>query len=593
MTAPSPSAAAAAGTWIWGRGPDLLIGCGLGYALLLPFLLWVGAGFERAAWPLLVGAAINHLIAAPHYGATVLRVYERREERRKYAFFSVWVTLALLALMFTSLHVLWLGSLLLTLYVSWSPWHYAGQNYGLSLLFLRHRGVQVPARCKRLLYASFLLSTFMAVLSIHMERPGVSYAGSVVGPANAYRLLSLGVPRDVGEPLLGLAALAYLGCLVAVAVSLRRSAGWRALAPSALLVGTQALWFSVPALAQHFGAAAERAILLASIWVIAAHSLQYLWITSHFARREGTAGRLGTYWVRATLAGALLSFGPALVLAPALFGSLPYDAGLAVLIFSVVNLHHFILDGAIWKLRDGAVARVLLRARPDPGPARARSWVRPAVYAVGALGLAVNLIDVWERAQLVKPDLEVERVRTGVERLAWLGRESPFARTRLAKQLAQRGDDAEAMAEFRRANQLAPTAEAWRGIGLLHERAEELEEAAEAYEAALALEPERRSLRYRAGAAWLELAEGAEVEPSRAAELRARAIPRLEEVLRAEPDHKKAARRLGRAYAHEGRIEEAIALLESAIAIGKAAGERTTAMERDLQKLREQLDAPV
>ena len=38
-----------------------------------------------------------------------------------------------------------------------------------------------------------------------------------------------------------------------------------------------------------------------------------------------------------------------------------------LLVASVVNLHHFVLDGAIWKLRDGRVARVLLRTAEGPG----------------------------------------------------------------------------------------------------------------------------------------------------------------------------------------------------------------------------------
>jgi hypothetical protein len=37
------------------------------------------------------------LFSTPHYGATILRVYEQRAERRRYAVFSVWATLAIAA----------------------------------------------------------------------------------------------------------------------------------------------------------------------------------------------------------------------------------------------------------------------------------------------------------------------------------------------------------------------------------------------------------------------------------------------------------------------------------------------------------------
>ena len=68
----------------------------------------------------------------------------------------------------------------------------------------------------------------------------------------------------------------------------------------------------------------------------------------------------------------------ALVFAPGILGSLPHEAGLAVLIAAVVNLHHFVLDGVVWKLRDSHVARVLLREVKQPtssaGPTRRRRW---------------------------------------------------------------------------------------------------------------------------------------------------------------------------------------------------------------------------
>ena len=41
------------------------------------------------------------LVAMPHYGATLVRVYESRDDRRAYTIFSVWATLLLLGLFFS------------------------------------------------------------------------------------------------------------------------------------------------------------------------------------------------------------------------------------------------------------------------------------------------------------------------------------------------------------------------------------------------------------------------------------------------------------------------------------------------------------
>jgi hypothetical protein len=42
-------------------------------------------------------------MSGPHYGATLLRVYEERRDRRAYAIFSLWATAVIAAAFTTSL----------------------------------------------------------------------------------------------------------------------------------------------------------------------------------------------------------------------------------------------------------------------------------------------------------------------------------------------------------------------------------------------------------------------------------------------------------------------------------------------------------
>ena len=153
--------------WLYGRWLDLLVGCGLGYVVLVPILLGYGYATGVRTWPVGAEVAFGMLINAPHYGATVLRVYERSEGRTKYRFFAVYVTLALAVLLAAAFRSVWLASALITIYLTWSPWHFAGQNYGLGLMFLRRRGVEVDPVTKRLFYLSFVLSAALAMLAIH------------------------------------------------------------------------------------------------------------------------------------------------------------------------------------------------------------------------------------------------------------------------------------------------------------------------------------------------------------------------------------------------------------------------------------------
>ena len=106
------------------------------------------------------------------------------------------------------------------------------------------------------------------------------------------------------------------------------------------------------------------------------HAAQYLWITSYYARREaagearpaatGTAQRHPRNWRPLAYFGVLIVGGIALFVPGPWLASraFHYDFGASFLIFTaLVNIHHFILDGAIWKLRDGRIASLLLNSR--------------------------------------------------------------------------------------------------------------------------------------------------------------------------------------------------------------------------------------
>ena len=80
-----------------------------------------------------------------------MRVYEHRADRRAYFLFSVVATILLLIVAGVALFRPWLGSVLATVYLSWSSWHYTGQNYGIAVMFLRRRGVDLDRTSQRML----------------------------------------------------------------------------------------------------------------------------------------------------------------------------------------------------------------------------------------------------------------------------------------------------------------------------------------------------------------------------------------------------------------------------------------------------------
>src|SRR5262245_40293778 len=224
--------------WLYGPTTDLLLGAGLGWVISIPVLSLLSGFAGIHDWPAIVAILLGLLISGAHYGATILRVYEQRHDRRKYAFFAVWTTVALCALFVAGANDLLIGSILVALYIVWSPWHFSGQNYGVALMFLRRRGVVVEPSAKRWLYVSFVLSFVMWLFILIGERqvaPGVVARTTVPGAsAMVYELPAFRVPPDVLEIGVPLVALAHVLSLAATGTLLLRNArSARDLAPAA------------------------------------------------------------------------------------------------------------------------------------------------------------------------------------------------------------------------------------------------------------------------------------------------------------------------------------------------------------------------
>jgi hypothetical protein len=509
MTAQSyaPPAAAirpgAAAGWLYGPAIDLLIGAGGIYLVMVPLLIGLDQRGLMTSWPIVAVTLLSLFISGPHYGATILRVYDRREDRRQYALFAIWATAALVALFVAGLHSVLLGSFLVTLYVTWNPWHFSGQNYGISLMFLRRRGVEVDRLTRRLLYASFVCSFLLAILVLHSIAPNAEVAPQSMSSDSIFRFQSLGIPRAVIQPIIWVTAAAYLVALGGAGLLLLRRARPRDLLPVACIALMQSLWFALPAALPTIAQVRLGGPAFTAIWLSAAHSAQYLWVTSFYASQQDRAAAgsggggpaLRNWWARTLLAGSTVTILPGILFAPALLGTVAWDNGLWILLVSVVNLHHFVLDGAVWKLRDGRVARLLLRdvragseAATEPSP-RIR-WGRTVLVGTGIVSLAVALFDLWQRDVVInRAGDDNDAIVVALERLRWIGREPALIHTRIGNRWAQQGRLEDAIGQYRRSLEIHESPEAWRGLGAAHARRGQWQEASVAYRSALALHP--------------------------------------------------------------------------------------------------------
>ena len=153
-----------------------------------------------------------------------------------------------------------------------------------------------------------------------------------------------------------------------------RRHGLRTLLAPLTLALTQFIWFVVPTLLELHAQYQIPQTRYSSGILAILHSAQYIWITSYYQRREARAAgqsgwRLSGYFLTLVAGGiALFIPGPWIV-----SRVLHYDFTTSFLIFTaVVNIHHFILDGALWKLRDSRVAGLLIdrSGKPQASPTK-------------------------------------------------------------------------------------------------------------------------------------------------------------------------------------------------------------------------------
>jgi tetratricopeptide (TPR) repeat protein len=364
---------ASARPWIYGPWLDLLVGCGAWSAPLLAIAAWLtpshthgwGVGFY------LLAVIFNY----PHFMATIYRAYHTREDFEKYKLFTLHLTL-LIVLTGVFLHASYrLLPWIFTLYICWSPWHYTGQNYGLMMMFARRGGAEVTRGERRWLHAAFVASYLMLLASFE------------TGGSSDPLIISIGMPGKFTLPLRLILGLAFAIFSFIAFQPLIRRCGVRAMAAPLTLVLTQFLWFVLPTLLELRAAYQVPQTRYSSGILAVLHSAQYIWITSYYQRREASAaGRSGwrtTAYFLTLIAGGIALFIPGPWLVSYIFH---YDFTTSFLIFTaLVNIHHFLLDGALWKLRDSRISTMLIGRSENKEADAETARVRPAE---GTRGLA-------------------------------------------------------------------------------------------------------------------------------------------------------------------------------------------------------------
>ena len=332
---------------------DVLFIGGLSIATALAFWALEASGRPLPGPELALGLA--WVVNWPHFSASSYRLYHSKSNLAQYPVTAVAVPLLLVAgVVGALLAPQTAGSAMIKLYLLWSPFHFSGQSRGVTLIYARRLGLSL-SRLDRAACSGFFYASYFRLILGQESATGLEFLGGLSYPI-------FGVPSWLAS---GAQALEILFGIVALVLLARHGAvaGWPRVPILLLPALTQFVWFEAGSRIPAFNAL-----------VPFFHSLQYLliaWamqlrerkesvtpsIEGHFVRRETIR-----WWILNVAGGAALFW--ALPAATKGMG-IPAASGTPIL-FAAVQIHHFFVDGVIWKLRNPRVASPLLVNLSEP-----------------------------------------------------------------------------------------------------------------------------------------------------------------------------------------------------------------------------------
>jgi len=333
--------------FINGPADWLMIG-GLSILMFAAMGLIQGGYADRAGWLMSV-AAFSWLCNWPHFAATNYRLYHSKENIRQYPVTALIIPVAIMGLMVSSFaSPQGIAPYFVKLFLIWSPYHYSGQSVGISLLYARRAGISLGGWERKSL-AAFIFGTFILQTA----------RGEVAGTDRAFFGVSyptFGLPQyvaTVSEFLMWAGGAAFLAYAVYWSVKNRRMMPPIILLPAA----TQFVWFvlgwRVPSYYN---------------FVPFFHGLQYLMIAWAMQLKEkmdeNEIAPSRRFVLSETLRWGLGIFVGGVILfkfLPEGVGAMGYEMSLAEpLVISAVQIHHFFVDGVIWKLKNPKVGSPLM-----------------------------------------------------------------------------------------------------------------------------------------------------------------------------------------------------------------------------------------
>lgn len=354
------------GRWLWNRTFDVLL---IGGALFFPFALvsvplaFIVPGFGAAMVAFFLHAGL--IVNQPHYAATYHLAVKERDKNPRVFKWLVGSVIVMIPITIACVH--WVDVMLspvTRIYLTWSAWHYSAQHFGIAAMYSARNKRPLQDREKLPLQVAFVGVAVFMMLSLNLIDPSTAGAFGSVGA----RALNAKATYAWAYPLgLFIVAVSLIAAGIShVRVKARTGQG---LDPMAwLLLGLNFFWFVVPnVLVGKNNLWGHPEIALWFPYALPFfHCVQYLGVTCHRTRSLGEVRPVFLLIVLMAI-GWLIFEGYAYGVQ--FGGGVNADKAFA-LVMALVNIHHFWLDGQMWKRPKKAPAPAVA---PAPKPALANA----------------------------------------------------------------------------------------------------------------------------------------------------------------------------------------------------------------------------
>lgn len=271
-----------------------------------------------------------------HFAASTVRLYTKPGTKQSLPLVTMALPLmTLLVLLACMLQAGTWGPRLTSFYLTWSPFHYAAQAYGLSVMYCYRSGCLLSDGNKKLLWWVSMLPFFYNFVTgsnvgLHWIdfRGWLDHSNAIVA-LNWFRLLM---------PFVAISAIIFLVWRI-----WRSQTNAMPLISVLILITNAVWWFLLPP-------------LHAFVWATIFHGIQYLAIVIIFHVKDQLARSDNRHGIAYHV---LWFYGVCVLLGYGLFSCFPRAfifAGFGpvesvLLVVAVINIHHFIVDAFIWRLK--------------------------------------------------------------------------------------------------------------------------------------------------------------------------------------------------------------------------------------------------